>query len=473
MSANSYEHLKIPPHSTVDEQSVIGGLLIAGLAQDGSAWHKVSGLLTAEDFYRQDHRLIFSTMAALVADNKPLDVVTITTHLQERGELENAGGFAYLGRIQKDTPSAANIAAYASIVRNKSVRRGMISICTRLIESAFNADSSDDSVKSLIESGVAEMFKLELQKSAADVAMKSLKPALKHKLESIEAAIKSGKPAAEMLNGLPTGIFSVDQRWSGLEKKKLYTIAARPGMGKTVAGLQIAENVAVHVAGGGQFVAVFSLEMDIDELAERFIACSGRADYGHLRQPWTVTDEDWPRIATGVKRLGGSDILIDDSSTLSPSNVRQRVRRVMHETGKKPALIVVDYLQLMSGDGKNYGNRELEVSEISRSMKRIAKEFDCPVVQLSQLNRGVENRTNKRPILADLRESGSIEQDSNNVLFLFRESQYDADCGHDRVELISAKVRGGKTGTDIELWNGRNQRFDNMADGADYGGERW
>jgi replicative DNA helicase len=462
--------LKIPPHSIDAEQSVIGGLLLSGLAQDGSAWDKVASIVSPEDFYRQDHALIFAAMARLVAVNDPIDLTTMVTAITASGHLDKCNGVSYLGTLCKDTPSAANIKAYAQIVRNHAVRRQMIAQCELLIAQSFEHDPSEEATLALVEEGVAAMFKLEQSKTVNDASLVSIKPALKAKLRKIEELNSSGKPAAEMLNGVPTGITELDARWSGLEKGKLYTVAARPGMGKTGFALQVAEHVAHWLPANNvnEFVAVFSLEMDRDELAERLMACAGRADYGHIRQPWTIDGDDWARLGQSTKRLNGSDLFIDDSSDLKPSQIRQRLRKLIHETGKQPGLVVVDYLQLMTGDKKAYGNRETEVSEISQSMKRLAKAFKVPVISLSQLNRGVENRVNKRPVLSDLRETGAIEQDSNNVLFLFRESAYDAECGHDRAELITAKSRGGQVGTDTVNWVGKYQRFENPYYGDDY-----
>ncbi len=466
----SYDDLKIPPHSVPAEQSVIGGLLLAGLAQDGTAWMRVHDRVSEADFYRQDHRLLFRAITDLAANGKPLDLLTISEWLKERNELENAGGFSYLATMAKDTPSAANIRAYADIVRNNAIRRSMIATCTRLIEAAYKADTSESGIRDLIESGVAAMFALEQDSSDRDAGLKIIKPFIKAVIAEKEEAIRAYVAGEKKLKGIPTGIESLDRRWSGLEPGRVYTFAGRPSMGKSALALQVADYVSQFFLthGGGYFVAIFSLEMPEHELVDRLIACSGRADYGRLREPWRLEKEDWACVSQGVKQLGGSDLYLDCATRLKVSHINQRVRRIQSESKKKPGLVVLDHLQLMSGEKKAYANDNAEMSDITRDIKRLAKDMHVPIIQLSQLNRGVENRQNKRPVLGDLRESGSIEQDTDFALFLYRESQYDTECGHNDVELHTAKGRAAKLGTDIEVWVGHQQRFERRALAGDY-----
>jgi len=474
--SESYDALKVPPHSVQDEQSVIGGLLMAAQLGDGSAWSKVAGLLQVEHFYRQTHRLIFTAMLALAGDSKPLDIGTVTTWLADRNELENAGGFVYLVQMSRDTPSVANIGFYAETVFYKYLLRQLITVGSRLADAAFNTPSTADDVKTLIEGGVKDMFALEQRGSANDGGLRIIKPILKEVLAAKELAVKDYVAGGAKLKGFPTGFGVLDKRWSGLEKGRVYTLAGRPSMGKSAQALQIADFLAQWFAAHGSeyFVSIFSLEMPEHELVDRLIACSGRADYGKLREPWLLDEDDWATVARGVKQLGGTDLFMDCSETLKPAQIRQRVRRTASESRKKPGLIVIDHLQLMAGDKKAYANDNAEMSDITRDIKRLAKALDVPIIQLSQLNRGVENRQNKRPVLADLRESGSIEQDSDFVQFLYRESQYNPDCGHSDVEFIHAKARAAQLGTDLVVWKGSLQRFEKRAFEGDYqGGGAW
>lgn len=474
--SNEYDNMRIPPQSIGAEQSVIGGLLLAGLANDGSAWMRIHDRVAEADFYRQDHRLIFRALSDLASSGKALDLLTVSEWLKERNELDNAGGFAYLATMAKDTPSAANIRAYADLVRGNAIRRQMISVCTALIESAYKADTSADGIRELVESGVAAMFSLEQESSNSDAGLKIIKPFIKEVIKEKEEAIRAYNAGEKALKGIPTGIESLDKRWSGLEPGRVYTLAGRPSMGKSALALQMADFIAQYFVqqGGTDFVSIFSLEMPEHELVDRLMACSGRADYGKLREPWRLDAEDWAGVSRGVKQLGGTDLYLDCSTRMKVSHINQRVRRIQTETKKKPGLIVIDHLQLMSGEKKAYANDNAEMSDITRDIKRLAKDMNVPIIQLSQLNRGVENRQNKRPVLGDLRESGSIEQDTDFALFVYRESQYDPECGHNDAELITAKGRAAKLGTDIEVWVGHQQRFEKRAWAGDYqGGNGW
>ncbi len=390
--ADSYESLKIPPHSIEAEQSVLGGLLLSGLANDSTAWDTIADKITEGDFYRQDHRLIFRAIADLVEDNKPLDLVTVTEWLKQRNELENAGGFAYLATMAKDTPSAANIRAYADIVREKSVLRQLISVGTGIADSAFTAQGRPS--KELLDEAEQKVFKIAEQGTKQGQVFKPLKSLLKVTLAHIEELSKLDSN----ITGVSTGYTQLDEMTSGLQKGDLIIVAGRPSMGKTTFSMNIAEYAAAHKKLP---TAVFSMEMPAEQLTLRLLSSMGRVDQHRIRTG-KLTDEDWPRIATAVKIFADVPMFIDDSPALSPTEVRARARRLMREHGQL-GLIVLDYLQLMQ-TGTSTDNRTAEISEISRGLKSLAKELAVPVIALSQLNRSLEQRPNKRPVMSDLRE---------------------------------------------------------------------
>ena len=413
--ADSYESLKIPPHSIEAEQSVLGGLMLSGLANDSSAWDTIADKVVEEDFYRQDHRLIFRAIADLVEDNKPLDLVTISEWLKQRGELENAGGFAYLATMAKDTPSAANIKAYAEIVREKSVLRQLISVGTGIADSAFNVQGRQS--KELLDEAEQKVFKIAEQGARQTQAFKPMKKLLKVTLERIEELSKLNST----ITGVSTGYTELDEMTSGLQRGDLVIVAGRPSMGKTTFSMNIAEYAAAHKKLP---TAIFSMEMPAEQLTLRMLSSMGRVDQHRLRTG-KLNDEDWPRIATAVKIFSDVPMFIDDSPALSPTEVRARARRLMREHGQL-GLIVLDYLQLMQ-TGTSTDNRTAEISEISRSLKSLAKELDVPVIALSQLNRSLEQRPNKRPVMSDLRESGAIEQDADVIMFIYRDEVYNPE----------------------------------------------
>lgn len=390
--ADSFDSLKIPPHSVEAEQSVLGGLLLSGLANDNTAWDTIADKITEMDFYRQDHRLIFRAIASLAEDSKPLDLITITEWLRQRGELENAGGFAYLATMAKDTPSAANIKAYAEIVREKSVLRQLINVGTEIADSAFNAQGRQS--KELLDSAEQKVFKIAEQGAKQGQAFRPLKNLLKVTLEHIEELSKLNSN----ITGVSTGYTDLDEMTSGLQKGDLVIVAGRPSMGKTTFSMNIAEYAAAHKKLP---TAIFSMEMPAEQLTLRLLSSMGRVDQHRVRTG-KLTDEDWPRIATAVKIFADVPMFIDDSPALSPTEVRARARRLMREHGQL-GLIVLDYLQLMQ-TGSASENRATEISEISRSLKALAKELSVPIIALSQLNRSLEQRPNKRPVMSDLRE---------------------------------------------------------------------
>ncbi|MDX9989305.1 MULTISPECIES: replicative DNA helicase [Thiothrix] len=448
--AESYESLKIPPHSIEAEQSVLGGLLLSGLSNDSSAWDTIADKVVETDFYRQDHRLIFRAIADLAEDSKPLDLITVSEWLKQRNELENAGGFVYLATMAKDTPSAANIKAYAEIVREKSILRQLISVGTGIADSAFN--SQGRASKELLDEAEQKVFKIAEHGSKQGQIFKPLKKLLKVTLEHIEELSKINTN----ITGVSTGYTDLDEMTSGLQKGDLVIVAGRPSMGKTTFSMNIAEYAAAHKKLP---TAIFSMEMPAEQLTLRMLSSMGRVDQHRLRTG-KLTDEDWPRVATAVKIFSDVPMFIDDSPALSPTEVRARARRLMREHGQL-GLIVLDYLQLMQ-TGAATENRATEISEISRSLKALAKELSVPVIALSQLNRSLEQRPNKRPVMSDLRESGAIEQDADIIIFIYRDEVYNPESpDKGTAEIIIAKQRNGPIGTCRLTFLGKYTRFEN------------
>lgn len=443
--ADTYESLKIPPHSIEAEQSVLGGLML-----DNEAWMIIGDKLSEADFYRQDHRLIFRAIAYLASQQKPLDVITLSEWLKENRSLEDAGGLAYLATMAKDTPSAANINAYADIVREKSILRQLISVGTEIADSGYNTEGRDS--RELLDQAERKVFEIAEQGARNTKSFRALKSLMKTTLEHIEELSKLNST----ITGVSTGYTDLDEMTSGLQKGDLVIVAGRPSMGKTTFSMNIAEYAAAHKKLP---VAVFSMEMPAEQLTLRLLSSMGRVDQHRLRTG-QLTDEDWPRIATAVKIFADVPMFIDDSPALSPNEVRARSRRLVREHGQL-GLIVLDYLQLMQGNGKSE-NRTNEVSEISRSLKALAKELSTPIVVLSQLNRSLEQRPNKRPVMSDLRESGAIEQDADVIMFVYRDEVYHPDSAEKgSAEIIIAKQRNGPIGTCRLTFLGKYTRFEN------------
>ncbi len=441
------DQFKVPPHSIEAEQSVLGGLML-----DNRAWEEVSDRLNEHDFYRQDHRLIFRSIATLAEAYQPCDAVTLSDWLKQRNELENAGGLAYLGTLSKDTPSAANIRAYADIVREKSILRQLISVGTDIADSAFSPGENDS--KYLLDDAEKKVFEIAEKGNHNDQAFKPLKGLLRNTLNRIE---ELGKLDGS-ITGLETGYTDLDEMTSGLQKGDLIIVAGRPSMGKTTFSMNIAEYAAAYKKAP---TAIFSLEMPGEQLTMRMISSMGRVDQGVLRTG-KLSEDDWPRVSTAIKQLSDVPMFIDDSAGLTPGEVRARARRLAKEQGGL-GLIVLDYLQLMQGSG-NSQNRTNEVSEMSRSLKALAKELEVPVIVLSQLNRSLEQRPNKRPVMSDLRESGAIEQDADIIMFVYRDEVYNPDSEHKgTAEIIIAKQRNGPIGTVRLTFLGKYTRFENFA----------
>ncbi len=444
---------RVPPHSEDAEQSVLGGLML-----DNAAYDRVADRITAEDFYRHDHRLIYRAIASLAERNAPFDMVTVSEQLGRTSELEEAGGMAYLGRLAADTPSAANIVAYADIVREHSILRSLISVGTEIADAGFSPGGRDS--KELLDVAEQKVFRIAEQGARGAQGFRGMKPLLTAAVEQIETLYESKNP----ITGIATGYQDLDELTSGLNPGDLVIVAGRPSMGKTSFAMNIAEYVAMKNADP---VAIFSMEMPGEQLAMRLLSSMGRINQQKLRSG-RLEDADWPRLTSAVQMLSEAPLFIDDTPALSPTELRARSRRLMREH-KALGMIVVDYLQLMQFPGAGE-SRAHEISEISRSLKALAKELSVPMIALSQLNRSLEQRPNKRPVMSDLRESGAIEQDADVIAFVYRDEVYNEESpDKGTAEIIIAKQRNGPIGTVRLTFRGQFTRFENYAPDV-YGG---
>jgi len=436
--------LKVPPYSVEAEQSLLGGLM-----QNNDAWDKVADLVAAHDFYRKDHRLIFSAISSLAEDGHPCDVVTVSEYLGNRGELDDAGGLEYLATLTNETPGAANARAYAKILRERSTLRSLISAGNEISGSAFSTDGR--SAAELVDEAERLVFEIAEMGARGSAGFQSLKQILPAAVDRIDLLHQSGGD----ITGIPSGFNEFDKLTAGLQPGDLIVIAGRPSMGKTTLAVNIAENAAI---GAKVPTAIYSMEMPSEQLAFRMISSLGRLDQTHLRTG-KFPDEDWSRINTAVQLMSDAPIFIDDSPGLSPTEIRARARRLKREADL--GLIVIDYLQLMQVHG-NTENRATEISEISRNLKALAKELRVPIIALSQLNRSVEQRQDKRPVMSDLRESGAIEQDADLIVFIYREEVYKPDTPRKGIADISiAKQRNGPIGDFPLTFVGRFTKFEN------------
>ncbi len=434
------------PHSVEAEQSVLGALML-----DNSKLDSILSIITENDFYRQDHRVIFRMMLALQESGQPLDVITLSEELHKHNELDRVGGLGYLVDMANNTPSAANIAAYANIVRERSTLRQLIEAAQEISKSGMNPSGLDsDDLLHLAEKRVAEIAE-DRPKEGGLVGVNDL---LKATVQRIDELFRSGSD----ITGVASGLTDLDQRTSGWQPGELIILAARPSMGKTALALNFVESA---MFSQNKPVFVFSMEMPSAALIMRMMSSIGRIDQTKMRNG-KLTEEDWPKLSSAVAKMKDKLLFIDDTPGLNPQEMRARVKRITREHGN-PGLIMVDYLQLMQIAGSSEG-RTQEISEISRSLKAMAKEFDCPVIALSQLNRGVEQRPNKRPMNSDLRESGAIEQDADVILFIYRDEYYHEDSPDKGIaELILGKQRNGEIGTCRAAFIGKYTRFDNLA----------
>ncbi len=443
--------IRTPPHSIEAEQSVLGGLLL-----DNSAWEKVADLLTDSDFYRHDHRIIFRHIARLVDIARPADVVTVSESLDKNAELASIGGLAYLASLAQNTPSAANIRRYAEIVRERSVMRALAQVGTEIAESAYNPQGRD--AAQLLDEAEGKVFQIAESTAKSKQGFLEMPALLKEVVERIDMLYSRDNP--DEVTGVPTGFHDLDARTSGLQPGDLIIVAGRPSMGKTAFSMNIAENVAIET---GLPVAVFSMEMGGAQLVMRMLGSVGRLDQ-HILRTGKLGDEDWQKLTYAIGKLSDAPMYIDETPALTALELRARARRLARQHGGKLGLIVIGYLQLMSGSGRN-DNRTAELGEISRGLKGLAKELQVPVIALSQLSRAVEQRTDKRPMMSDLRESGAIEQDADLIIFMYREAYYKPDeiDLKNQAEAIIGKHRNGPTGRVRLAFIGQYAKFDNAA----------
>ncbi|CAN7496140.1 replicative DNA helicase [Acidovorax sp. LjRoot129] len=444
--------LRVPPHSIEAESSVLGGLLL-----DNNAWDRVGDLLVESHFYRHEHQMIYTAIGALVNASKPADVITVFEHLQNQGNAQEMGGLAYLNNLAQYVPSASNIRRYAEIVRERAILRKLVTASDEISTNAFNPQGK--TVERILDEAEAKIFAIGEEGSRTKQGFQSLDTLVIELLDRVQEM--ADNPVD--VTGVPTGFADLDRMTSGLQAGDMVVLAARPSMGKTSFAVNIAEHVALNE---GLPVAIFSMEMGAAQLAVRIVGSIGRVNQGNLRTG-KLTDDEWPRLTEAIEKLRTVSLHIDESPGLTPGELRANARRLARQCGKL-GLIVVDYLQLMSGSGSSSSdNRATELGEISRGLKMLAKELQCPVIALSQLNRSVEQRTDKRPMMSDLRESGAIEQDADIIMFIYRDDYYNKDSKEPNVaEIIIGKQRNGPTGT-VKLFFQKNQtRFENLAMGS-------
>ncbi len=445
--------LRVPPHSIEAEQSVLGGLLL-----DNSAWDRAGDLLTDSDFYRWEHRHIYAAIGALINATRPADVITVFEQLQSLGKAEECGGLVYLNALAQSVPSAANLRRYAEIVRERAILRKLVATSDEIATAAFNPQGRQ--VSEILDEAEGKIFRIGEEGSRSKQGFQSMDQLVVQLIDRVNELHENG---AEDVTGVRTGFYDLDKMTAGLQPGDLIVLAARPSMGKTAFALNIGEHVAVNE---GLPVVVFSMEMGAAQLALRMVGSMGRIDQSNLRTG-RLRDDEWSRLSEAVEKLGKVSMFIDESPGLTPSEVRARARRQARQCGQL-GLIIVDYLQLMSGSGGGGDeNRATEIGEISRGLKSLAKELKCPVIALSQLNRSVETRTDKRPMMSDLRESGAIEQDADVIMFIYRDEYYTKEaCKEPGVaEIIIGKQRNGPTGTCKLTFLKPLTKFDNLAPG--------
>ena len=448
--------LRVPPHSMEAEQSVLGGLLL-----DNTAWDRAGDLLTEADFYRHEHNLIYAAITALVVEVKPADVITVFEHLQSLGKADQIGGLAYLNALAQSVPSAANIRRYSEIVRERAILRKLVAAGDAIATQAFNPAGRP--VSQILDESETRILAIGEEGGRLKNTWRGMDDIAVRLIDRVSTMAENG---SQPVTGVRTGFFDLDRMTTGLQPGDLVILAARPSMGKTSLALNMAEEVALE---SGLPVLIFSMEMSADQLGLRMAGSVGRIDQQNLRTG-ALTDREWDKFSQAVDRLGKAPIFIDETPALSPEELRARARRKAREHGKL-GLIVVDYLQLMSasevaGGGKSSAeNRAAVLGEISRGLKALAKELQCPVVALSQLNRSVETRNDKRPVMSDLRESGALEQDADVILFIYRDDYYHKEESKEPgvAEVIIAKQRCGPVGTVKLAWQADFARFASLA----------
>ncbi len=443
--------LRIPPHSMEAESSLLGALLL-----DNEAWDQVAEMVSESDFYRHEHRFIFRSLATLIGADKPADVITVFEELRLHGKEQELGGLPYLNQLAQYVPSAGNIKRYAELVRERSILRKLIAVGDQISGSGFRPDGN--TVAALLDDAGKLVFKIGEEGSRLKQGFHSLEKLVASLIEKIEE--RAYNPVD--VTGIKTGFYELDRMTSGLQAGDLIILAARPSMGKTSFAINIAEHVAIYE---GLPVAVFSMEMGAEQLAVRIVGSIGRINQTNLRTG-RLSDDEWPRLTEAIERMRDVKLHIDETPGLTVSELRGNARRLARLNGGKLGLIVVDYLQLMTTSaGSNEENRATALGEISRGLKMLARELQCPVIALSQLNRGVEQRTDKRPMMSDLRESGAIEQDADIIMFIYRDEYYTKEaCKEPGVaEIIIAKQRNGPTGTAKLGFVSAQTKFQNLA----------
>ncbi len=442
--------LSLPPHSVEAEQSVLGGLLL-----ENSAWDRIADVLMADDFYRQEHRFIFRAIASLIELSRPADVITVQEELQRREEIDEVGGLPYLIDLVQNTPSAANIRRYAEIVRERSIMRQLAQVGTDIARAAYNPQGRE--AAQLLDEAENKVFQIAESTSRSQQGFLEMPDLLSEVVERIDALYSRENP--DEVTGVSTGFTDLDNKTSGLQPGDLVIVAGRPSMGKTAFSMNIAEHVGVVE---NLPVAVFSMEMGGTQLVMRMLGSVGRLDQ-HVLRTGRLEDDHWSSLNEAVMKLSNAPVFIDETPGLTALELRARARRLARRFDGKLGLIVIDYLQLMSGSGRG-DNRSSELGEISRSLKALAKELQVPVIALSQLSRSVEQRTDKRPMMSDLRESGAIEQDADIIIFMYRDEYYNADSPYKGyAEAIIGKHRNGPTGKVILTFLGQFAKFDNAA----------
>lgn len=443
-----------PPQSINSEQSILGGLMI-----DNNALDSIIDLVQPDDFYRRDHRIIFEQISSMIQRGRPADVLTVSEALKDAGQENEAGGLAYLNELVNNTPSAANIRRYAEIVHDKSVLRQLITAGDRMVTNALAPEGRDTT--QILDEAEREVLAINERNSRGQRGFQPMATLIREVSERIIDIYTNMKGSD--VTGVPTGYPNLDKELSGMQRGDLIIIAGRPSMGKTSFAINIAENVGVRQELP---VAVFSLEMGGDQLAQRLISSVANIDAQKLRKA-QLSDEEWTAFSKAVHRLENKPIYIDDTPALMISELASRARRLMNQTGPL-GLIVVDYIQLMTGRAGS-DNRSTELSEISRGLKALAKELHCPIIVLSQLNRSLEQRADRRPIMSDLRESGAIEQDADVIMFIYREVVYNKDTPDKNLaEIIIGKQRNGPIGTLRMVFRGGNTRFEPWAGDVGY-----
>ena len=446
------DYLRVPPHSIEAEQSVLGGLLL-----DNAAWERITDVVGEDDFYRHDHKLIWQHIARLINLSRPADVVTVHESLTSVAKAEEAGGLGYLNALAHNTPSAANIRRYAEIVRERAMLRKLVAVADEISETAFNPQGRE--ARQLLDEAESKVFRIAQEGSTNAAGFRAIQPLLSEVVERIDTLYH--REGDSDVTGVPTGFTDLDKMTSGFQAGDLVIVAGRPSMGKTSFAMNVGEHVAIEQ---GLPVAVFSMEMGAVQLAMRMLGSVGMLDQQRMRTGKLLAD-DWPRVTHAVQRMQDAPLYIDETPALTSIEVRARSRRLARQYGTL-GLIIIDYLQLM-GASSSGENRATEISEISRSLKALAKELSCPVIALSQLNRSLEQRPNKRPVMSDLRESGAIEQDADIILFIYRDEVYNPDSpDKGTAEIIIGKQRNGPIGHVRLTFQGSSTRFLNFSSGG-------